>query len=158
MLIRAQPLTVEAFAPFGQVLHHRPGDPGRHNFAADLFNGRAGARPNLRVQRTQPTALPLIATVIERHHFSSQMFAPLSGARYLVTVFPTDAEGQPVLPSGQAFIAQGDQAVNYNPGTWHHPFVALAEGTFLMLRWDDGGTGDEEFLSLPIKVMIEGEA
>jgi ureidoglycolate lyase len=157
MLIKAQPLTASAFAPFGQVLEHRPGDPGRRNFAAELFSDRPGAAPNLRVQRTQPTPLPLIASVIERHPHSSQMFAPISGGQYLVVVFPSDADGQPILPAGRAFVAGGGQAVNYNKGAWHHCFVALnGPGTFLMLRWDDGTGADEEFLSLPIKVRIEG--
>ena len=155
MLLRARPLEADAFSPFGQVLEHRPGDLERRNFAAELFNDRPGAAPNLRVQRTAPTPLPLRATVIERHLHSSQMFAPLSGAPYLVTVFPADSWGRPVVPAGRAFIAQGDQAVNYNRGTWHHPFVALMEGTFLMLRWDEG-EGDEEFFTLPAAIHIEG--
>jgi ureidoglycolate lyase len=156
MKIKAQPLTALAFAPFGQVLEHRPGELERRNFAAQLFSDRPRAAPNLRVQRTQPTELPLTAATIERHPHSSQMFAPISGGRYLVVVFPSDAEGRPVLPEGRAFIAEGDQAVNYDRGTWHHPFVALdGPGTFLMLRWDDGTGGDEEFLSLPVGIVIE---
>ena len=67
MVIKAQPLTEAAFAPFGQVLAHKMGDPARHNFAAELFNDRPAARPNLRVQRTEPTSLPYVASMIERH-------------------------------------------------------------------------------------------
>ena len=157
LIITAKPLTAAEFTPFGQVLDHRPGDHARRNFAADLFNGRPEARANLRVQRTDPTPLPLLAERIERHCYSSQMFAPISGGQYLVTVFPSDRAGQPLLGQGQAFIAAGDQAVNYNPGTWHHPFAALhAPGTFLMLRWDECGPGDEEFLTLPQPILIEG--
>jgi len=157
MSLKARPLEPDAFAPFGQVLQHRHGDPGRRNFAAELFSDRMQARPNLRIQRTQPTALPLTATLIERHRHSSQMFAPLDGGRYLVAVWPSDAQGRPLLDQGQAFIARGDQAVNYNKDVWHHGFVALDEaGAFLMLRWEDGTTGDEEFLPLNDPIRIEG--
>jgi ureidoglycolate lyase len=156
VLIRAQPLDPDAFAPFGQVLQHRPGDLARRNFAAELSSDRHHARPNLRVQRTQPTPLPLTATFIERHRHSSQMFAPLDGGRFLVAVWPSDEKGDPRLDQGQAFLARGDQAVNYNRDVWHHGFVAVEKaGAFLMLRWEDGSPRDEEFLSLTDPIRIE---
>jgi ureidoglycolate lyase len=156
MIIQAQQLERAAFAPFGQVLSFAPGDPVRNDFAAQLFNDRPAARPNLRVQLTEATAMPFTANMIERHRHSSQLFAPLSGGRYLIVVFPSGADGQPVLESGRAFLGSGDQAVNYSVNTWHHGFLALdAPGTFLMLRWEDGTAGDEEFLPLPFPIRIE---
>jgi ureidoglycolate lyase len=156
MLIKAQTLDADSFGPFGQVLAHMPHLPARRNFAAELFSDRPGARPNLRVQRTQPTPLPHIATMIERHRHSSQMFAPISGGSYLVVVFPSAPDGQPLLDAGLAFVARGDQAINYNRDVWHHGFLALENpGTFLMLRWEDGTSGDEEFLPLPHPICIE---
>ena len=155
-ILRARPLEAAAFAPFGQVLEQKPGDAARKNFAADLYSDRPEARPNLRIQRTAPTGLPLMATVIERHRQSSQMFAPMSGCPYLVVVFPSDDAGRPLLDHGEAFIAGPGQAVNYAPDTWHHPFVALGEGgVYLMLRWEDGTEGDEEFYPLPAPIRIE---
>jgi len=156
LILKVQALDRAAFAPFGQVLEHRQGDYPRRNHAAELFSNRARAVPNLRVQRTEPTLLPLIATKIERHRHSSQMFAPISGGSFLVVVFPSDAVAQPILDQGRAFAANGNQAINYNGDTWHHPFVAIdGPGTFLMLRWEDGSAGDEEFLSLPYPIRIE---
>lgn len=153
--LKVKPLARMPFAPFGQVLDFVPGDSARRNFAARLFNGRAGANPNLRVQRTDATPLPLVATTIERHRHSSQLFAPLSGSPYLVVVFPSAADGAPILSEGLAFAAAGDQAINYNRDTWHHGFCALERpGTFLMLRWEDGTEGDEEFLSLPSPIQV----
>jgi ureidoglycolate lyase len=155
VVIRAGPLTAEAFAPFGQVLSYAPGDEIRRNFAAALFSDRRKARPNLRVQRSLPTPLPHLARVIERHPHSSQMFAPLSGASYLVLAFRSGMGGEPLFDSGCAFIARGDQAINYSRDVWHHGFMALNEGTFLMLRWEDGTCGDEEFLSLTCPIRID---
>lgn len=153
-----RPLTREAFAPFGQVLDHVRGDIARRNFAAELFNGRAGARPNLRVQRSRAAPLPLVAKLIERHRHSSQMFAPISGGPYLVLVVASNPNGMPDFSRAFAFAARGDQAINYNRGTWHHAFTALqGAGTFLMLRWEDGSTGDEEFLELPVPYQVETE-
>ena len=153
--LRIRSLTRIEFAPFGQVLDFAPGDESRRNFAAELFNGRSSARANLRVQHTNPTPLPHIASVIERHRYSSQLFAPLSGSPYLVVVFPSAEDESPVLSRGRAFIARGDQAINYGYGTWHHSFVALQRpGTFLMLRWDDGTGADEDFFRLRCPVHI----
>jgi len=156
MIIKAQPLTRAAFAPFGQVLEHAPDDAPRRNFAAELFNDRSSARANLRVQRSEPVSLPHIATVIERHRRSSQMFVPLSGTPYLVVVFPSAAGGVPLLEQGRAFAAHGNQGINYNRDVWHHGFLALeTAGTFLMLRWEDGTSSDEEFLPLATPISIE---
>lgn len=84
------------------------------------------------------------------------MFAPMSGGSFLVVVFPSDGTSQPILDQGRAFVANGNQAINYNRDTWHHPFAAIdGPGTFLMLRWEDGSAGDEEFLSLPYPIRIE---
>jgi ureidoglycolate lyase len=155
-ILKPQKLERAAFAPFGEVLEYTPGDPLRHDFAAKLFNDRPAAKPNLRVQYTQPTPLPLTITMIERHRHSSQMFAPLSGGSYLVIVFPSGSNGDPVLEAGSAFIGQGNQAINYNVDTWHHGFLALdGPGTFLMLRWENGTGGDEEFLQLSTSLRVE---
>jgi ureidoglycolate lyase len=156
MIVKAQSLNAAAFAPFGQVLAWSPGDPDHQDHAAKLFNDRPGARPNLRVNRTQPITLPHTATLIERHRHSSQMFAPLSGGSFLIMVFHSDKDGQPILESGLAFVGSGNHAINYNVDIWHHPFLALeAPGTFLTQRWEDGTSGDEEFLQLASPILIE---
>ena len=155
-VLKAEPLTREAFAPFGQVLAYEPGDILRNNFAAALFSDRPAARPNLRVQRTEATATPHLARVIERHRRSSQMFAPISGCGCLIVVFPSAADGAPVLAEGRAFVSRGDQAINYNRDTWHHGLMARDPGgVFLMLRWEDGTAEDEEFLTLDQPILIE---
>jgi ureidoglycolate lyase len=156
MRLKLRPLDRDAFAPFGQVLDWRDGLHPRRNYAAELANDRLDAVPNLRVQRTEPTPLPHVATKIERHPHSSQVFAPLSGGPYFVIVFPSDAQGEPLVDQGIAFAARGDQAVNYNRGTWHHAFMAREQaGTFLMLRWEDGTPDDEEVRPLDAPIVIE---
>jgi len=156
IVLKLRPLDAAAFAPFGQVLEHRDGDHPRRNYAADLFSNRSRAVPNLRVQRTQPTRLPLDMTLIERHRHSSQMFSPLSGGSYLVVVFPSALDGSPLLNEGRAFAAEGNQAINYHRDIWHHGFAALGgAGTILKLRWEDGTLGDEEFLPLAAPIRVE---
>ena len=79
-----EPLTTEAFAPFGAVLEGPPA-PGRVSMADTLANARPHAPVSLSVATVAPTKdLPLAVTVLERHEHSSQTFIPLSVSRYLV--------------------------------------------------------------------------
>ena len=41
----------------------------------------------------------------------------------------------------QAFVTNGEQGVNFKPGTWHHPLLVLRPASrFLVI--DRGGEGD----------------
>ena len=157
MQIVAQPLTAEAFAPFGDVLA-APMQPGRVYFDKGLKNGRAGARPSLAVTHARPlAALPLRATVLERHEFSSQSFMPLDVSRWLVVVAPYGADGGPDPSRAIAFVAGPGQGVTYHMGTWHHGFTALDRpACFAIFMWRDGTSSDEEFrqLAAPFTVQV----
>lgn len=157
MQIVAQPLTAEAFAPFGDVLA-APMEPGRVYFDKGLKNGRAGARPSLAVTHARPlAALPLRATVLERHEFSSQSFMPLDVSRWLIVVAPYGADGGPDPSRAIAFVAGPGQGVTYHMGTWHHGFTALDRpACFAIFMWRDGTSSDEEFrqLAAPFTVQV----
>jgi ureidoglycolate hydrolase len=154
--IRAKPLSAGDFAAFGQVLE-MPANGRRQDYAGALSQDDAGLKPNLAVIRAEPSALPLVVRTLERHPRSSQAFMPLSVARYLVLVCPGDAAGRPDTTRLHAFIARGDQAINYNRGTWHHGMTTLGEpGTFAMFMWDEMNERDTEFTSLvqPLRVDL----
>lgn len=53
--------------------------------------------------------------------------------------------GLPDLKNIRAFIARGDQAVTYGPGTWHAPMVVLGgkEIEFVVVQYANG-VGDED--------------
>lgn len=155
MEIVPQPLTADAFAPFGQVFATLDA-PGRVDDLARLENRREQAAVMLSTVHVPPTALPLNATVLERHRFSSQTFVPMDVARYLVIVAPHAAAGGPDLAGVQAFIAGAGQGISYNTDTWHHGMTVLDRpGHFAIFMWNDGSDGDTEFLTLtkPFVVM-----
>ena len=84
MRIVAEPLTAEAFKPFGAVLEGTPA-PGRAYLSDTLANRRAHAPVSLAVATVEPKAtFPLDVKVLERHEHSSQTFIPLRVSRYLV--------------------------------------------------------------------------
>jgi ureidoglycolate lyase len=152
--ITAEPLTAEAFAPFGEVFT-RPADPGRLDPRLLLENGRPGARPMVTLIRVAPKQVPLEVTMLERHPHSSQTFVPVQVARYLVIVAPKQPGGGPDLAQVRAFIVAGNQGVNYHRDTWHHGLTVLdKEGEFAVFMWNDGSDEDTEFLPLSESFVV----
>ena len=94
MKLVIEPISAEAFAPYGTVVR-APADLGRIPFLDALKNTRPNARATLSASRALPKTLPLTGTVMERHRFSSQTFFPLDVARYVVVVAPHGAAGLP---------------------------------------------------------------
>jgi len=137
----AQPLSREAFAPFGDVIeteraeHYtiNAGWAERFHDLAALDVAATPGRPGLSIFRAKPRPQPAALTLIERHLQSSQAFMPLGRERFLIVVAapgpaPTQAEQLRV------FISDGAQGVNYRAGTWHHPLIAIGqEADFLIV-------------------------
>jgi ureidoglycolate lyase len=154
-MIKAVLLTPGAFAPFGQVLQGSGAPTERQGFAATMENGRPGARPNMTYMKLLPEGGAIRIEALERHPFSNQTFIPLNGTRHLVAVCPSTPEGEPLIAAMQVFLAEGSQAVNYNPRVWHAPRMALsAPGEFVMFRWDDGSDSDTELIRLETALSV----
>ncbi|MDI1283757.1 MAG: ureidoglycolate lyase [Reyranella sp.] len=156
MEITPQPLTQEAFAPFGDVIDV-PDVAGRTYYEDALGNLRPTAHASLSVSLKVETAdRPLKADLLERHEFSSQTFMPLDVGRWLIVVAPHATAGGPDLAGVTAFIATGKQGVTYRANTWHHGLTVLDRpGRFAVFMWRDGGKGDEEFVPVrPFTIRI----
>ncbi|TAJ84811.1 ureidoglycolate lyase [Reyranella sp.] len=145
-----QPLTKEAFAPFGDVIDV-PEAPGRTYYNDALGNLRPDAQANLSLSlKAETPDRPLRSDYMERHEFSSQTFVPLDVERWLIVVAPHASAGGPDVTGMKAFIATGRQGVTYRPNTWHHGLTVLDRpGRFAVFMWLDGGKGDEEFVPVP---------
>jgi ureidoglycolate lyase len=153
--LRLEPLTVEAFAPFGDVVE--PPAPGeRISLEATLRALDGATMPKLGFNNAAPHALPLVATQMERHNRSSQCFVPLDVSRWVLLVAP-DRDGAPDVAGLRAFLATGEQAVNYHLGAWHHPLRVLdRHGRFAVLMWSTGKReDDEEWATLPEAVTLD---
>lgn len=147
-----EPLTAEAFAPFGQVIetrgaHHYPINAGmteRFHDLAEVQLAGDNPRPLISIFRGQPYAIPLNLKLVERHPLGSQAFYPLSERPFLVIVAP-DLDGIPGPP--RAFLTGPGQGVNIAINTWHGVLTPLErESEFLVV--DRGGDGNnlEEYL------------
>ena len=155
MDIIPQPLTKEAFAPFGGVID-MPTAAGRNYYEDALGNLRPHARASLSVALREPTPdRPLTSEMLERHEFSSQSFVPVDVGRWLIVVAPHAKAGGPDLAGLKAFIADGRHGVTYKPNTWHHGLTTLDQpGSFAVFMWK-AGKDDEEFVPVaPFTIRI----
>ena len=143
--IEAEPLTREAFAPFGDVISTEgaasfPINAGRterfHALAVVETLGQ-DADAIISIFRGQPLE-PLIVDLMERHPQGSQAFMPLGEAPYWVVVAPP---GEFDADSIRVFRAEPGQGVNYRAGTWHAPLLPVGrDADFLVV--DRRGAGD----------------
>tara|TARA_R110001599_G_scaffold296567_2_gene500800 strand:+ start:62 stop:559 length:498 start_codon:yes stop_codon:yes gene_type:complete len=158
--LRAEPLTPEAFAAFGDVIDSRSSDhfvinsgrTRRHHDLAKVEVAGESPRVLISIFVSQPVQLPLELTFLERHPLGSQAFMPLHEEQFLVVVAPA---GDSIDPAEvRAFITDGRQGVNYRIGTWHAiQSVLEREGEFLVV--DRGGAGHNcDEYPLGIRVVL----
>lgn len=157
--IRTEPLTAEAFAPYGDVLELRDapdkvinaGLCGRHHDLAALDFGPEG-RAGISLFDAQPRSFPYELTLLERHPEGSQAFVPLTEHPFLVIVAP-DVEGKPGTP--RAFLTTPYQGINFHRGTWHGVLTPLhAPGLFAVVdRIGATPNLEEVFLDPPYIVV-----
>jgi len=153
--VTPEPLTADAFAPFGDVIDV-PQEAGRTYYEDALGNLRGEAKPSLSMSFRVPTPdRPLKSELMERHEFSSQTFVPVDVARWLIVVAPHAAAGRPDMANARAFIANGQQGITYKPNTWHHGLTTLDRpGRFAVFMWR-AGAQDEEFVPVaPFTIKI----
>ncbi|NMF91186.1 ureidoglycolate lyase [Aromatoleum petrolei] len=159
--IVAEPLTPEAFAPFGDVIEAgdavrqfpiNGGNTMRYHDLAKIDPGPDG-HAIVSIFRGEPRALPFPVEMMERHPLGSQAFVPMSGRPYLVVVAPAGAP--PTARDLRVFIARGDQGVNYARGVWHHPLLAL-DGVSDFVVIDRAGNGHNcDEVTLAETVLID---
>ena len=124
--LKTEPLTAEAFAPWGEVLEAagdfrliNAGLCRRHHDRAALDFGPEG-RAGISVFKAELRALPYGFDLIERHPDGSQAFIPMSADPFLVIV----SDGPAATP--RAFVTDGAQGINLRRGTWHGVLTPLS--------------------------------
>ncbi len=155
--ILIQPLTAEAFAPFGDVLE-ATGSPDKlinqglcgrfHDLAKiDLSDGA----PGISLFQSNVRTLPYTLEMVERHLEGSQAFIPMAYVPFLVIVAPNET-GTPGTPL--AFQSTAGQAINFHRGTWHGVLTPLyAPGLFAVIdRIGPGANLEEHWFDTPYTV------
>lgn len=153
--VRTEPLTAEAFAPFGDVLE-AAGTPDKliNQGLCGRFHDRArldfgpGGRAGLSIFEAVPRSFPYALDMVERHPEGSQAFISMTGAPFLVVAAP-DEGGVPGTP--RAFLTAPGQGVNLHRGTWHGVLTPLeAPGLFAVVdRIGETANLEEHWFDVP---------
>ncbi|MGN8021191.1 ureidoglycolate lyase [Phyllobacterium sp. 22229] len=144
--ILIQPLSRDAFRPFGDVIEVEgsssfPINHGmctRYHDLAKVETTGENPRVLISLLRGKPYDLPLTLAMVERHPLGSQAFMPLSAHPFLVVVAhdrPGGA-GDPI-----AFLTAPGQGVNIHRNIWHGILTPLG-GTSDFVVVDRGGDGN----------------
>ena len=158
-LLQVQPLSAEAFKPFGDVIEAtdatrhfgiNQGYAERYDRLALVDANDLGGQAAISVFRAKARPTPIELSVLEKHPLGSQAFMPISGHAYLVVVAPGGDE--PLMDQAQCFLASATQGVNYAKGTWHHPLLALHDGDFLVVD-RSGAKGDMNCVEFSLQGM-----
>jgi ureidoglycolate lyase len=140
IVLRAAPLTVQAFAPFGDVIETEgrswrwinEGTSQRFDDLAQIDVLEGQGRPLMSIFRASAQSVPFRVCALERHPLSSQSFYPLDARPFLVIV--AESGSTPIAARVHAFLSSGQQGVNYRRNTWHHSLVALQQtSNFLVI-------------------------
>lgn len=157
-LLKPEPLTAEAFAPYGDVIELSDraeirninyGNTKRYHDLAKLDLTGDNGKPLVSIFRSTPLPRPVAVKIMERHPLSSQAFYPLDKRPYLVVVAPA-GEFDPLKL--KAFVAGPAQGVNYAKGTWHH--YSLALGTVSDFMVIDRGGPEKNCDEVPVEGVI----
>jgi ureidoglycolate lyase len=130
--LKVQPMTREAFAPFGILIDSRG--------SVDVDLG-AGV-PSL----TGATAewRPFRFEFMARHARTMQVFSPLASSQSVIAVAPPNGANAPDVDRIVAFFVDGKLPYAYHRGTWHTPPFPVKEwASFLVV--DRSGTLDDDW-------------
>lgn len=133
-----EPITREAFAPFGDLIEAtEDGVPfGPQDARLDL----AGGTPRFYIMRLH--AKPALVRRITRHRGVTQCLASVGGRPWFIAVAPPlgldDPAAEPAPDGIRGFLVPGDVAVMLHKGTWHAgPFFEGGELSFFNLELSD---------------------
>ena len=133
-VLKLEPATAEALAPFGQILGLQAGvAPLKLGFYGDKVEIRKPVAfvSDETTEFTLATIHRREATVqyIERHFKHTQMFIPLGGKPFVAVMAPPTEGEMPDLNAIRAFYFDGTAGFMMNIGTWHEFPFAISDNT-----------------------------
>jgi ureidoglycolate lyase len=146
-VVRAEPLTAEAFAPFGQVV--KEGE-----MVMELRDGEMFHLNVLHYDRGD-----LRCDHLNRHHKATQMLVALAGKPSLLVVAPKEHDFSTTdhLEHVRAFICDGTAGVNLALGTWHWGPYPIHDAIDLVNVQGKGFANDNEiaYLERDLATVVE---
>jgi len=159
--LRAEPLSSDRFAPYGQVIEtSRDGAEAMNAARFERFDDLCDVdliddgRVSVSIARCRtPTTLPLQLDMLERHPLGSQAFIPLSPCKIVIVVAPPE---EAIDTSAlRAFVTNGRQGFNYRRGTWHMPLISFEAGQEYLIIDRGGKDANCEQHTLDAAVVLQ---
>ena len=147
--IKIEPLTEEAFQPFGQVIDVKARPPDfRGGGLSQAWMIDFDAAGDMQMSVITVPYAELTFHKLERHFAVTQTFIPLRGSPAVVALAPpTDAQDRNSIPTPEqvrAFLLDGTKGYVLAKGTWHsldrYPLYP-SESVFVMLN--DSATSED---------------
>lgn len=160
--IKAKPLTVEGFAPYGKAIiipddnnPERPTD--RFNFwpKLSLLKCDSGV---FQVGVSTFFRRPFRTMNLEKHYKTEEFMSPLVGSFVLLFCKTKDMKpgSEPDYDNAEAFIVHPNQCVVVNKEVWHwSPMPFKDNSTMLCIFAEDTHKGDLEIQPLPKGQIVE---
>jgi ureidoglycolate hydrolase len=145
--IRAEPITVEGFAPFGQVV-------GREEVFIEAHSGE-----HLKLDIATYEWEPLTVKMVNRHFKATQAQIALNGKPNLIVVGPKEIDVVSIeeLELFRAFVCDGSVGFNLSIGTWHGGAYPISERVDLLNIQGDKPFDDVElrYIDKELGAVIE---
>lgn len=132
--LKVEPMTADAFSPFGELLD-----------ATELSQGHSGSFPvsfqggKVRVSTALLPYKGLKFTGLEQHFHVTQAFIPISGAPAVVAVAAPTPKSEDV----RAFLIDGTKGYMLRKGTWHSDRLPLyGPGSKMVIITDEETSQD----------------
>lgn len=143
--IAAQPLTAEAFRPFGQVIAASADGKSFDREDAQLVLDRG--TPRFYIMRLTQRGRRF--SRITRHQQCTQCLGSLGGEPWLIAVAAPTPIDRPAIESITAFQIPGDCFIKLNVGTWHAgPYFEQSHIDFYNLELSDTNISDHQTCDL----------
>jgi ureidoglycolate lyase len=160
MVLRPEPLTREAFLPFGEVIEIAGRESSMINYGnTEKFANLANISTSddsgmvMHFYRSQPAEMPFQIERMECHPLGSQAFYPLHNQPFPVVVALPGRE--PSAKDLRVFLSNGSQGINLMAGVWHHYQLSLdCECAYLVIDRKGEGNFQEVRLSDPVTLQI----
>ncbi len=117
--LKIEPMTEEAFGPYGDIWDAREHPPDHRADVDVAFQPLGEATAKVMWQPHQTMTF----TKLERHFHSTHVFIPTSGSLAAVAVAPATDESDPLAfpdpDEVRAFLIDGTKGFAYKRGVWH---------------------------------------
>jgi ureidoglycolate hydrolase len=152
--LKAEPITPEAFAPFGQVIF--PAEDGAPYGPEDAQLKLDEGIPRFYIMRLGERGRQFHK--ITRHRRCTQCLGALAGAEWLMAVASPGAADEPDPEAIHAFQIPGNCFIKLHVGTWHAgPLFDAPAVDFYNLELSDTNVVDHQTCNLRSRFHVEFE-